>query len=147
MLLILAQFFFLFLMLLAVFMGSGQRLLPEHLLITMLGLLFVVVAAGVALAAFRSLGSSFRVAPAPKEKASLVTSGIYRTLRHPMYTAIASLASGTFLLRPSWEVAGAAVALVIFYVLKARYEEQLLADHYPEYRNYKARSRGVIPFF
>jgi len=145
MLLILVQFFLLFLMLLAVFMGSEQRLLPVHPLWSVLGFTLVVVSGGLALAAFRSLGRSFRVAPAPKQDATMVTAGIYRRLRHPMYTAVVSLAIGTFLLRSSWEVGVSAAAVVLFYVLKARYEERLLLDHYPEYKNYRSRSRGVIP--
>ena len=146
MVLILVQFLLLFLMLLAVFLGSGHRLLPAHPLWTLLGLLFVVVSGGLALAAFRSLGRSFRVAPAPKQEATMVTQGIYGTLRHPMYTAIVSLAIGTFLLRSSWEVGVSAAALVLFYLLKARYEEKLLLEHYPEYGKYRNRTRGVIPF-
>ena len=145
MLLTLVQFFLLFLMLLAVSLGSPQSLLSDHPLWAVLGFSFMVVSAGLAVAAFWSLGRSFRVAPVPKQGATLVTSGIYRTLRHPMYTAVVSLACGVFVLRSSWEVGASAAVLIVFYVLKGRYEERLLVDHYPEYKSYKARSRGVIP--
>ena len=97
--LIVVQFLLSFLMLLAVFMGSEQRLLPDLVLWRVLGFVLLVASAGLALAAFWSLGRSFRVAPAPKQEATLVTSGIYGRLRHPMYTAGGQLAAGAFLLR------------------------------------------------
>jgi protein-S-isoprenylcysteine O-methyltransferase Ste14 len=96
--------------------------------------------------AFRSLGTAFQAAPAPRDEASLVVGGIYRTLRHPMYTAVVGVVTGLFLLRPTWPMGVSAGALIVFYLIKARHEEGLLAQRYPEYEAYRQRSRGVIPF-
>jgi len=146
MIFVVVQFVLLGLLAVAVLEGTGQPLFPHHPAWTVLGFLLAVLAGALAVAAFWSLGRSFRVAPAPKQQATLVTNGIYGTLRHPMYTAVVSLVCGVFLLRPTWAIGLSAAAIVVFYVVKARYEEGLLAARYPEYRKYKARTRGVIPF-
>lgn len=95
--------------------------------------------------AFGSLRKAFRVSPEPRRDARLVTSGVYRHLRHPMYTAVALFAIGLFFSKPSASMAIATATLVVFYLIKARHEEKLLSAHYSEYAHYKARSFGVLP--
>lgn len=87
--------------------------------------------------AFRSLGASFRIAPTPREGASLVRSGIYRWVRHPMYVSVALVAVAAGLARPSVEVITLAFLNIALYVAKARYEERLLVRHYAEYAGYR----------
>lgn len=91
--------------------------------------------------AFASLGArNFTVMPEPRAGGALSARGIYRWLRHPMYTAVllcgAALAFGA----PSavrWVALPLCLAVL---VLKIRYEEGLLATRYPAYAE---RMRGV----
>jgi len=87
--------------------------------------------------AFRSLGASFRIAPTPRAGASLVRSGIYRWVRHPMYVSVALVAVAAGLARPSFAVITIAILNIALYVAKARYEERLLVRHYQEYAGYR----------
>ena len=103
-----------------------------------LGILVVILA-------FAALGAAIQIAPAPKQGAHLVTHGIYRYLRHPIYTGILLTVAGLWLRQPSILVAVAAVALGVLLVAKARFEEILLAAAYPEYADYKKRAWGVLP--
>jgi protein-S-isoprenylcysteine O-methyltransferase Ste14 len=97
------------------------------------------------LAALAAIGRAFRIAPEPRPGAGLVTRGIYRGLRHPMYTSVAMLAAGLFLTRPTAAVGALAAATIAFFLAKARHEETLLVALYPEYAAYRERTWGVIP--
>ena len=132
-------------LLVAVLAGSGHRVLPESQWFAGCGLALCVATMVLVVAAFRSLGASFCVAPAPHDAARLVVGGIYRHFRHPMYTAAVSGVTGLFLLRPTWGIAVFASSIIVFYLIKARHEEGLLIRRYPEYKTYQQRTRGVIP--
>jgi protein-S-isoprenylcysteine O-methyltransferase Ste14 len=77
----------------------------------------------------------------------LVTQGVYRTIRHPMYAAIWLMGIAQALMLWNW-IAGLA-ALVCFlpvYLLRASREEQMMLDHFgEEYRSYMNRTGRVIP--
>jgi len=85
-----------------------------------------------------------QVAPAPKEGAHLVSAGIYRVLRHPIYTAMVVLVIGLCLRKPTLLTIAAGAGVVAFLCVKARFEESLLLARYPDYQSYRARTRGVL---
>jgi protein-S-isoprenylcysteine O-methyltransferase Ste14 len=110
------------------------------------------VAAVAALAMFRlthkALGRMWSVSLQLKEGHKLITTGIYRHLRHPMYTAFWLMAAAQALLLPNW-VAGAAGLIGFGFLFFSRIgpEERLMEEAFgEEYRRYKARTRRVIPF-
>jgi protein-S-isoprenylcysteine O-methyltransferase Ste14 len=108
----------------------------------------VLCAAGLVLmaAAFAVIRGVIQVAPEPRADGYLVTDGVYRGLRHPIYTAIVMLACGLFLRKPTAPVAIAGLLVIAFLVVKARFEETLLMVRYPAYAEYKKRTWGVVPF-
>jgi protein-S-isoprenylcysteine O-methyltransferase Ste14 len=105
----------------------------------------MVASFALGLLAFVSLRSEFRVGPEPRHDGRLVTSGVYRHFRHPMYTSMIALAVGLFLSKPTANMALAAATLVAFYLIKAKHEEKLLSQRYPGYEQHRARSFGVVP--
>jgi len=78
---------------------------------------------------------------------TLVTQGVYRQVRHPMYAAHWLWAVAQLLLLHNW-IAGPAL-LVLFlplYILRVRREEQMMLDHFgEEYRAYIKRTGRVLP--
>lgn len=77
----------------------------------------------------------------------LVTSGVYRYVRHPMYASLLYLAWGVFLKRPTW--AGVLLVLVATGAayLTARAEEaENLRSFGEPYRDYMKRSRMFVPY-
>jgi protein-S-isoprenylcysteine O-methyltransferase Ste14 len=129
-----------------VFMVDPSRRLFEPGIPGTVGL--VLCAAGLVLmsAAFAAIRGVVQIAPEPRADGHLVTGGIYRRLRHPIYTAILMLAVGLFLRKPTLPVAIGASVVIVFLIVKARFEERLLLIRYPGYAEYKTRTCGVVPF-
>src|SRR5512135_3417862 len=80
-----------------------------------------VIAAG-----FLALGRNIQVAPHTKAGAHLVQSGIYRVLRHPIYTGIALCVAGLWLREPTLAAGIAGIVVIAFLGLKRRVEERFL---------------------
>jgi protein-S-isoprenylcysteine O-methyltransferase Ste14 len=82
------------------------------------------------------------------EKTShLVTAGLYRYIRHPMYSSLLFLSWGLFFKSPSWVDVGWALLCTAFLVATARMEERENIAYFGEaYIEYMKRSRMFIPF-
>ena len=107
----------------------------------------LVCAAGLLLlfVAIKRLGRAIQIDPAPRPDATLVTTGIYRWFRHPIYTAIVVIVIGLFLRRMTLAVAIASAIVIVFLAIKVRVEERLLTERYPAYDEYKRTSWGLWP--
>ena len=88
---------------------------------------------------------SFHLAANPTG-GGLVTTGPYRFIRHPIYTAVCLFTTAGAAAHLSWTtllfcavVWGGALARIFC-------EEHLLKFRYPEYRQYAARTSRMIPF-
>jgi protein-S-isoprenylcysteine O-methyltransferase Ste14 len=90
--------------------------------------------------------SRLRVTPIPAKDASLVTSGPYRFIRHPMYTSVLLGTLGLLLMDfTAWRL-GILLLLTLVLTLKLRFEETLLSRRFPEYQAYIKRTWKLIPF-
>lgn len=88
------------------------------------------------------LGKSFSIMP---EARKLVTGGPYAWARHPLYSVEMITIAGTalqFQAPWSWLVA---LAVVLLLWIRSHYEEQVLAANFPEYGEYRARTKRFIP--
>lgn len=82
------------------------------------------------------------------EKTScLVTSGIYGTLRHPLYSSLLFLGWGIFFKSPSWQEAGLALLCTLALFITAHVEErENIAYFGEEYVRYMHKSKMFVPF-
>jgi protein-S-isoprenylcysteine O-methyltransferase Ste14 len=82
------------------------------------------------------------------EKTSeLVTSGIYSSIRHPLYGSLLFLAWGAFLKDITWVSAGLVVGSTVFLVATAKADEVECVRHFGEpYRDYMKRTKMFVPF-
>ena len=76
----------------------------------------------------------------------LVTSGIYRYVRHPMYASLLYLTWGAFLKEVDWLRLAVAAVTSIFTYITARVEERETQDRFGEsYRNYMRATKRFVP--
>jgi protein-S-isoprenylcysteine O-methyltransferase Ste14 len=77
----------------------------------------------------------------------LVTTGIYKYIRHPLYCSLLLLAWGIFFKRPSWTGGGLAAFASVCLLLTARADEaECIRFFGPEYEAYMKETRRFIPF-
>jgi protein-S-isoprenylcysteine O-methyltransferase Ste14 len=97
----------------------------------------------VAVWAWRTLDRAATPFPRPREGARLIETGPYAYVRHPIYGA-----GFLFLLGYALATSPAALvplaALAVLWRNKAALEEELLAQRYPEYCEYRARVPGTF---
>jgi protein-S-isoprenylcysteine O-methyltransferase Ste14 len=93
----------------------------------------------------KTLGSNVTPFPKPKEDSELVTEGIYACVRHPIYTGLIAGAVGLGLLSGSVPRTLLGIAMLPFFGAKSSREEEWLRERYPEYAEYEARVRKLIP--
>lgn len=98
------------------------------------------------LAAVLRLGLNLTAFPKPIEGGTLVTSGAYAIVRHPIYAGLILAAFGWALWNTSLVGLGLGVILFLFFDLKSRQEERWLIQAYPEYRTYQQRVKKLIPW-
>ena len=93
------------------------------------------------------LGESFSPELKLRTKHALVTSGVYREIRHPMYAAHLLWAVAQLLLLQNW-IAGPAflVASIPLYIARIPREENMMEDEFgEEYQRYVERTGRVVP--
>ena len=102
---------------------------------------FVIAALGAVLVAWsaRELGSSLTPFPRPVPQGELVQTGPFRVMRHPIYIGGVMFFAGLSLVFSVYGLVLAAV-LAVFWIAKARLEERLLAERFPEYADYRRRT-------
>jgi len=109
----------------------------------------VVFTVGVVLLwrAHTDLGRNFSPFLEAKEDHTLVTGGIYNTVRHPMYAAHFLWVIGQALLLHNW-LAGASgiiLFLPIYYIRVGREESFMLERFGDDYRRYMGRTGRIFP--
>ena len=98
------------------------------------------------LLSFRALGRNFRVFAAPRRSGTLVTTGIYSLIRHPMYTGVVAGLAGYVIAWGAWFSIVPLILCAAFYVLKSIREEPLLMQKFPDYEEYRKRTWKFIPY-
>ena len=116
----------------------------------------VLLIAGIGVVAFSlylfhrshaDLGTNWSVTLEIRESHRLVTHGIYRHVRHPMYLALLLYGLGQAAIVPNW-VAGPSylVAMLLLFVFRVGPEEQMMRDRFAgEYDAYVAQTRRLVP--
>lgn len=115
---------------------------------------FVVVGTLVFLAAIwiihrahRDLGRSFSTTLEIRPRHELVTNGIYRHVRHPIYLAFSLWAVAQAILLPNWAVGlcGPVVLAILFSIRIPREERMMVATFGDSYRAYMSKTARFVP--
>lgn len=89
--------------------------------------------------------SVLTVFPDPDPRIILITSGVYKFIRHPMYTSLFLVLIPLVII--DYSIVRAIVLLVftINQIVKLLFEEKLLLEKLPDYKTYKSNSWRLIP--
>jgi protein-S-isoprenylcysteine O-methyltransferase Ste14 len=132
----------------------AQVFLPDILPITqdpadlrLFGTILYTVGLATAIAGRAYLGDSWSDIEVPGQvaKPQLVSRGLYRYIRHPIYTGDMLLLIGLELALNSWFVLLVLVMMPVIMRQTLR-EEKLLIENLPGYRDYCARTKRFVPF-
>jgi protein-S-isoprenylcysteine O-methyltransferase Ste14 len=96
--------------------------------------------------ALLTLSQGFSTAIEAKADSKLVTSGVYKYIRHPLYSTVFIMAmSGSIIFSSTycWLIVGITCWGLLFRIRK---EESFLNQQFPEYREYCKRTKRIIPF-
>src|SRR5213593_1372428 len=93
------------------------------------------------------LGTNWSITLEVREQHRLITQGVYRRIRHPMYLALVLYAVAHALVIPNW-VAGPSnlVAFAVLFAFRVRAEERMMLEQFgDEYTAYMARTQRLVP--
>jgi protein-S-isoprenylcysteine O-methyltransferase Ste14 len=102
---------------------------------------------GVCLWARAVLGRNWSGVVTLKEEHELIVRGPYRFVRHPIYTGLLAMLTGTVIYQGHL---GGIIGLVLVFVslwIKLSEEEELMLKQFPDqYAAYRGRVKRIIPF-
>jgi protein-S-isoprenylcysteine O-methyltransferase Ste14 len=95
---------------------------------------------------FSSIGSGITPTSATRTQHTLVTSGPYRWVRHPLYTVATSLFIAFGLMADNWFIALLGILAFIAMAIRTPKEEANLIEKFgEEYRDYRKRTGAFLP--
>ena len=103
----------------------------------LLGFLIIIIALIILLVAIKDLGRNLSPFPRPIKNSNLVTKGIYRFMRHPMYYSLIFISFGVFITKLSIYYLFLSISLALIIKFKIALEEQYLKNKFKNYTVYK----------
>lgn len=95
---------------------------------------------------FSSIGSGITPTSATRKQHTLVTSGPYRWVRHPLYTVGSSMFVAFGMMADNWFIAGLGILTFILMAIRTPKEEANLIEKFgDEYREYMKRTGRFLP--
>lgn len=94
------------------------------------------------------LGRNWSISLEVREQHALVKAGVYRLIRHPMYSSFFLLAIAQMLLLSNW-LAGASglLGVGILYAFRVRQEERMMFEYFGnDYLDYMTKTKRLIPW-
>jgi Putative protein-S-isoprenylcysteine methyltransferase len=89
---------------------------------------------------------NLNIVPTLKDRHQLVTHGIYRFIRHPMYTSVLLFCSALTLTNAHGVAQLVMLILFVDLILKSNVEEKLLTERFSTYQNYRGKTGRFLPF-
>ena len=114
--------------------GGDDWAIPTWVTV-LLSMLFIGGLALICVSAL-GLGSALTPTPVPTRSGTLTTSGLYRFVRHPIYTGVLAVVLSMTVRSGSWIHLFIGIAAFAFFDRKAAWEESQLRDRYPGYAEY-----------
>ena len=103
----------------------------------LIGVLIIIIAFIIMSFAIKDLGKNLSPFPKPIKNSNLVTSGIYRFTRHPMYYSLIFISFGVFMTKLSFYYLFLSISLGLIIKFKITLEEQYLKNRFKNYLLYE----------
>lgn len=123
--------------------GSMRIYFPEILF--WLGVVMLVLGALITLIAVLQLNVNLSPFPSPLPGSKLIANGVYKFIRHPIYTGIMMAFFGFAIIADSGYKLAITLTLSLLFYFKTIYEEKRLMEMFPDYSEYKQRSGRFFP--
>lgn len=121
--------------------------IQENMIIKYAALSLVIIGLIILILSVYALRKSISPFPSPKVNAKLIKNGVYKFIRHPIYSAILSATFGWACFSNSLFRILIFACLFLLFEIKSSFEEQLLIKKFPEYINYKKQTGKYVPKF
>lgn len=114
-------------------------------IIQRIGMASTIMGAGILLVAILQLNKNLSPFPTPLQNSELIKNGIYRFVRHPIYTGIilGSIGLGVYF-ESEWKIT-IGISLFILFHFKSTYEETLLKAKFEHYIDYMRTTGRFFP--
>ncbi|MAF39328.1 MAG: hypothetical protein CL696_10740 [Chloroflexi bacterium] len=114
---------------------------------SVVGLALIVIGLTINLTAAGTLRRSYSPTLVTREDHELVTRGVYRLLRHPIYLGTIMASVGLPVYVPSLYGLLTMSALVLLFLRRIGIEERMLTEAFGDaYRTYREATRKLVPF-
>jgi protein-S-isoprenylcysteine O-methyltransferase Ste14 len=119
-------------------LGLSPWFRTVNLIISIIGLSVVVLA-------ILQLNKNISPFPTPKEAAVLIQNGLFKFIRHPIYSGIILMLGGYSFYKDSWYKTAITLLLLLLFHFKTQYEEQQLQNKFKNYNTYKSKTGKFFP--
>jgi protein-S-isoprenylcysteine O-methyltransferase Ste14 len=116
-----------------------------QLVLRMVGIILGIGGLALVVLGIVTLGSNLSPLPQPKEDTTLIQSGIFSIVRHPMYGGAIIAAFGWTLIHACLLTLLLSMVLFVFFDIKSRREERMMQRQFPDYAAYRQRVKKLIP--
>ncbi len=139
-------FFLLFYLLVRFRIGAIELREFWQMLLTPAGLLLLIAGTCVNLKGRRDLGKNWANQVTLYTHQQLVEHGVYKYIRHPLYSSIIAMFYGACLVYPNYlAFLSTSLIFVPFMIYRAKQEEKLLTQNLSGYTDYRKRTGMFIP--
>jgi len=114
-----------------------KQIIQVSTLSYLVGFLIIIFAFIILLIAIKDLGGNLSPLPRPINNSNLVTKGIYRFTRHPMYYSLIFISFGIFITKLSIYYLFLSISLGLIIKFKISLEEKYLNEKFSNYSLYK----------
>ena len=118
---------------------------PRGRLFPLLSVLLAGGGLGLAVWARAHLGRNWSGIVTVKEGHTLVRTGPYRAIRHPIYTGLLLAVIGTAAAIGEWRGVLAVICVLIGFLRKIQIEEKRMAENFTEYAQYRQQTAALVP--
>lgn len=124
-----------------------ENFVPHTNFVGIIGLAFCILGAVITCWSRYKLGRNWSLSVQKKEDHELIQSGMYKIVRHPIYTGLLLLFIGNTIIVGDYRGVIAVLIVIISFWFKLTTEEKLLTENFGnQYLEYKKRTKALIPY-